>query len=205
MSALDLLTEQVMTVTNSISRITDNWIPNEVYVPELLTKSASFLSKTVPTSLHDVPYIDLTDVVFWQAVIVILIHPVIWNILGRFEYYTRAISRIFVKPVIGVYMLAFWIFVAGLYRDALFVIAMDTQVKIDQMDSLFFKIAGAACIIVGGLLVLTSFYQLGMCGTYLGDYFGILMDKRVTAFPFNVVDDPMYDGSTLAFLGKAVL
>lgn len=205
MSALDRMTEQVMNLTDSISRITDNWIPNEVYVPEILTKSASFFSKTIPTSLQDVPYVDLTDVVFWQTVIIILIHPVIWNILGRFEYYTRAISRIFVKPTIGVYMLALWIFVAGLYRDALFVIAMDRQVKIDQMDTLFFKLAGTISVLVGGLLVLTSFYQLGMCGTYLGDYFGILMDKRVTAFPFNVVDDPMYDGSTLAFLGKAVL
>ena len=41
-------------------------------------------------------------------------------------------------------------------------------------------------------------------GTYLGDYFGILMSHRVTSFPFNVLENPMYNGSTLCFLGTAL-
>jgi methylene-fatty-acyl-phospholipid synthase len=48
-------------------------------------------------------------------------------------------------------------------------------------------------------------YALGLTGTYLGDYFGILMDAKVTSFPFNVTDAPMYYGSTLSFLGTAIL
>ena len=47
-------------------------------------------------------------------------------------------------------------------------------------------------------------YALGITGTYLGDYFGILMDAPVTSFPFNVTDAPMYHGSTLSFLAVAV-
>jgi phosphatidylethanolamine N-methyltransferase len=69
-------------------------------------------------------------------------------------------------------------------------------------------------------LVVTSIYALGITGklphaprpgsadhvgTYLGDYFGILMSKRVTGFPFNLFSDPMYVGSTFAFLGGALL
>ncbi|GMG14015.1 unnamed protein product [[Candida] boidinii] len=46
--------------------------------------------------------------------------------------------------------------------------------------------------------------MLGVTGTYLGDYFGILMDERVTGFPFNVTNNPMYNGSTLCFLGTAL-
>lgn len=38
----------------------------------------------------------------------------------------------------------------------------------------------------------------------LGDYFGILMDERVTSFPFSVNDDPMYNGTVLIFLGTAI-
>jgi phosphatidylethanolamine N-methyltransferase len=30
------------------------------------------------------------------------------------------------------------------------------------------------------------------------------MSSRVTGFPFNVLSDPMYVGSTLAFLGSAI-
>ena len=53
--------------------------------------------------------------------------------------------------------------------------------------------------------MLSSMWALGVTGTYLGDYFGILMDHRVTSFPFNVTDAPMYYGSTLSFLGSAIL
>lgn len=54
------------------------------------------------------------------------------------------------------------------------------------------------------MLVLSSMWALGVTGTYLGDYFGILMDDIVTGFPFNVTNNPMYYGSTLSFLGTAL-
>jgi len=38
----------------------------------------------------------------------------------------------------------------------------------------------------------------------LGDYFGILMKKRVVGFPFNVADNPMYYGSSMVFAGTAL-
>ena len=62
-----------------------------------------------------------------------------------------------------------------------------------------------ALIAAGNLLVLSSMWVLGITGTYLGDYFGILMDKVVTSFPFNVTGAPMYYGSTMSFLGTAIL
>lgn len=54
-------------------------------------------------------------------------------------------------------------------------------------------------------MVVTSTWALGITGTFLGDYFGILMDDIVTGFPFNVTDAPMYYGSTMSFLGTALL
>jgi methylene-fatty-acyl-phospholipid synthase len=56
----------------------------------------------------------------------------------------------------------------------------------------------------GNVLVLSSMWALGVTGTYLGDYFGILMDEMVTGFPFNVTGSPMYWGSTMSFLGTAL-
>ncbi len=58
---------------------------------------------------------------------------------------------------------------------------------------------------MGNILVLSSTWALGITGTYLGDYFGILMDAPVTGFPFNVTGAPMYYGSTMSFLGTALL
>ena len=59
-------------------------------------------------------------------------------------------------------------------------------------------------LIAGSVLVLSSMYKLGITGTYLGDHFGILMNARITSFPFNVVEHPMYYGSTLCFLSMAL-
>lgn len=51
---------------------------------------------------------------------------------------------------------------------------------------------------------MTSTWALGVTGTFLGDYFGILMDHRVEGFPFNVLRDPMYVGSTMCFAATAL-
>ena len=37
-----------------------------------------------------------------------------------------------------------------------------------------------------------------------GDYFGILMEERVTSFPFNVLENPMYVGSAMSFFGTSL-
>jgi phosphatidylethanolamine/phosphatidyl-N-methylethanolamine N-methyltransferase len=57
---------------------------------------------------------------------------------------------------------------------------------------------------VGQTFVITSTWALGITGTFLGDYFGILMDHRVEGFPFNVLRDPMYVGSTMCFAATAL-
>lgn len=199
------ITAPILSFSETVSRFTEAIFPNDLYVPKPVKICASYLSHSSTALSFQPQHVNLRDDVFWQAAIVILIHPIFWNILGRFEHYTRLFSRLFGKPVIGVYALALWIFVAGCYRDALFVIAMDRQVRLSEFDSVPQILTGITLIIVGSILVLTSFYQLGMCGTYLGDYFGILMESRVTGFPFNILDHPMYDGSTLVFLGKAIL
>ena len=67
------------------------------------------------------------------------------------------------------------------------------------------QLVAYALLATGNLLVLSSMWALGITGTYLGDYFGILMDEPVTSFPFNVTGAPMYYGSTLSFLGTAIL
>lgn len=72
------------------------------------------------------------------------------------------------------------------------------------MANTLIKYLGAALFLSGQILVLSSMYALGVTGTYLGDYFGILMDSVVTGFPFNLIGDPMYWGSSLCFVGVAL-
>jgi phosphatidylethanolamine/phosphatidyl-N-methylethanolamine N-methyltransferase len=58
--------------------------------------------------------------------------------------------------------------------------------------------------LVGQTFVVTSTWALGITGTFLGDYFGILMDQKVEGFPFNILRDPMYVGSTMCFAATAL-
>ena len=62
----------------------------------------------------------------------------------------------------------------------------------------------AVLFVLGQTFVVTSTWSLGITGTFLGDYFGILMDSRVEGFPFNVLRDPMYVGSTMCFAATAL-
>jgi methylene-fatty-acyl-phospholipid synthase len=65
-------------------------------------------------------------------------------------------------------------------------------------------IVPAALFILGQTFVITSTWALGVTGTFLGDYFGILMDHRVDGFPFNILTNPMYVGSTMCFAATAL-
>jgi phosphatidylethanolamine/phosphatidyl-N-methylethanolamine N-methyltransferase len=163
--------------------------------------SAALSSAYFPVHLHNV---DLADVALSRAIVAIAAAPVIWNAVARAEHHTRAISRV-VGRTLGAYGLALWIFSFSLYRDLLFVAALEAQPKLPYLGEPRWVLLGALLYATGGVLVATSMWRLGVTGTYLGDYFGILMDARVEAFPYSMFDSPMYDGATLCFMGKSIL
>jgi hypothetical protein len=51
---------------------------------------------------------------------------------------------------------------------------------VDMLPAPFDVIVPALMVAVGQILVLSSTWQLGITGTFLGDYFGILMDEVVS-------------------------
>ncbi|CAJ0825029.1 10068_t:CDS:2 [Entrophospora sp. SA101] len=104
--------------------------------------------------------------------------------MARKEYKTRFITRAAGgNPYIGCYRLATTIFSLGLLRDYLYHRAIEHQPTLPELNNYQVKLSGAILF---------------------GDYFGILMNERVTSFPFNVLEHPMYYGSTMSFLGTAL-
>ncbi|KAH0545013.1 Phosphatidyl-N-methylethanolamine N-methyltransferase [Glutinoglossum americanum] len=99
---------------------------------------------------------------------------------------------------------AFVIFAIGIFRDWLFERALRNQPSHPLLDTQLADYVAYSLLATGNTLVLSSMWALGFTGTYLGDYFGILMEARITAFPFNITGAPMYYGSTMSFLGTAV-
>lgn len=97
------------------------------------------------------------------------------------------------------------IFSLGIFRDFLYERALRAQPSHPLLQTELSNYIAYGLIAAGNILVLSSMWALGLTGTYLGDYFGILMDDIVTGFPFSVTDAPMYYGSTMSFLGTAIL
>lgn len=150
-------------------------------------------------------YIDFSDISLARAIIATILPPLFWNAVGQFEYRTRLLSKLTLRPIIGVYLSGAVIASLSVYRSALFVEAIKAQPRLDQLDDPIFHAIGGFLGIFGLALFLGAYYQLGVCGTYLGDYFGILQDRIITAFPFIVVANPMYDGSSMFHLAEAIL
>ncbi len=97
------------------------------------------------------------------------------------------------------------IFSLGLLRDFLYERALRDQPSHPALEVPLATYAAYALLAAGNTLVISSTWQLGITGTFLGDYCGILMDNIVTGFPFNITNAPMYYGSTMSFLGTALL
>lgn len=142
---------------------------------------------------------------FCVAVIAIVFNPFFWNVVARWEHRTRGLTRMFGSPHIACYCLATAILLLNVYRSHSITVAIKGQPRCEMMDRTEVFQVGVALLAAGSLLVLTSFMALGFTGTFLGDYFGILMEKKVTGFPFNLMDNPMYWGSSLNYLGLALM
>jgi len=151
-------------------------------------------------------YINLEKQNLWVAAGAIVFNPTFWNIAARQEYHNKVITKLFGgNSRYGCYALAVTIFSLGIFRDSLYERALRDQPAHPLLtDSPLIKPLAGALFASGNVLVLTSMWALGVTGTYLGDYFGILMDDIVTGFPFNVTGSPMYWGSTMSFLATAL-
>ncbi|KAF4568461.1 Phosphatidyl-N-methylethanolamine N-methyltransferase [Pleurotus pulmonarius] len=149
--------------------------------------------------------LDTSKPSLYLSLFAIAFNPTVWNIVARHEYRNKTITRIFGgDPYKGCYFLAFMIFTFGILRDSLYHKALEEQPKVAMLPEPYATLVPAVMFVMGQIFVVTSTWALGVTGTFLGDYFGILMDHRVEGFPFNVLRDPMYVGSTLSFAAGAL-
>ncbi|CAN9087123.1 phosphatidylethanolamine N-methyltransferase [Alternaria sp. MG1] len=150
-------------------------------------------------------YIDFSQPSLWVSAASIVFNPTFWNIAAQQEYHNKVITKLFGgNSRLGCYALAVTIFSLGIFRDYLYNEALADQPTHPTLLSPAIKYSAIPLFLTGNTLVLTSMWALGVTGTYLGDYFGILMDEPVTTFPFNVSGSPMYHGSAMSFLATAI-
>jgi len=141
----------------------------------------------------------------YLSLFAVAFNPTAWNIVARNEYRNKTITRVFGGSTkYGCYFLAVMIFGFGILRDTLYERALKDQPQRAILPEPFNVVVPAVLFLLGQTFVITSTWALGITGTFLGDYFGILMDHRVEGFPFNVLRDPMYVGSTMCFAAGAL-
>ncbi|KAJ7500727.1 phospholipid methyltransferase [Mycena galericulata] len=149
--------------------------------------------------------VDFTQPSLLVCLASVLFNPVAWNIVAQNEYRNKTITRLFGGNArYGCYFLAVCIFSAGMFRDSLYHRALLSQPSYALLPAPLATVLPALLFLTGQTFVITSTWALGVPGTFLGDYFGILMDARVEGFPFNVLRDPMYVGSTMSFAATAL-
>ena len=138
------------------------------------------------------------------ACFIVMINPLFWNIVGRFEYKTRVVSRTLGGPRRGCTALAACIISLNYLRTSTFHTTVDEYGYWEPLNNELVEALGYLCVTAGALLVIASSWKLGFFISFMGDYFGLLLNSKVTGFPFNVVSDPMYVGSALVYLGLSL-
>jgi len=152
-------------------------------------------------------WVNFEQISLWISAFTILFAVVGWNILGRVEYHFRFFTRLFNSKFRGCYVIALYIFCFSFYRNLSFVWAINDQVKFEITNVYlyyFLRFVALSQYVGGIILVFTSSWALGILGTYNGDYFRILMEERITHFPFSILSNPMYVGSSMLFFARAI-
>ena len=147
--------------------------------------------------------IDFTQPTFWAALVVAPLSPFVWIALARAEYRSRFVSRFFESREEACAANMLLILGMNYVRTSVMKLSLETQPVMDFEPEvvLTMRIFCCAATIIGMGLVAFSSLRLGLYGTFLGDYFGILKAAPVTGAPFSWMQHPMYHGSALAYAG----
>ncbi|WVQ72916.1 hypothetical protein IAR50_002478 [Cryptococcus sp. DSM 104548] len=177
------------------------WAPGA----DLLHPVYRYTTAVLPASIDEaLKLVEVEKKTLWAFVAMTAFNPIFWNTVARNEYRNKTITRLVGSPLVGTYLLALTIFSISAFRDHLFLNAVKDQPALAFLGHPVLQALGLVFFASGQTFVISSMWALGVTGTYLGDYFGILMSHRVTSFPFNVLSDPMYVGSFLSHLGTAL-
>ena len=141
----------------------------------------------------------------WLSILHIMFNVLYWNVTSVIQYKTKIFSKLFGDKKKAVYIHTVIVFSFGLSRDYLYKYVVNTSNIFSIIDNQYMTFLGYLMLLLGNILVLSATYKLGIIGTFNGDAYGFLLPSIITSFPFNIFNAPMYLGSTLNFLGYAMI
>lgn len=151
-------------------------------------------------------YTDISEKDFQWSVFYALLNFFIWMIIPHFEFRCNLISRFLNgNKAKACDFLSFVLIQTGALRNLAFNEAIKHGIVISYGEfGLPIEIIGATMIAAASLLIMITFYRMGIRGMYFGDHFGFLFHEKITEFPFSHLDNPQYVGTTTFLIGCAI-
>jgi len=140
------------------------------------------------------------------AVSMIILCPITFTLVARYEFHTKRLSNFFGNNVLAADITAYMCLEMGIFRNFMFQrVIFKTQFDPFPNFSLFVEVIGYLILVTGFHLNFLAYYRLGIHGIYYGDYFGVLCKEMVTAYPYNILNNPLYVGSIMLYLGSSII
>ena len=148
-------------------------------------------------------FIDLTDSRVWYAIVYIFLNLLAWLVIPYLEFNYKFFSKLLKgEHEKAADFVAYFMIYLGTMRNYYMQHAIYHNHRLDlgRLNYPLFLI-GLFSLGFGALLILTSFYRLGIRGLYFGDHFGIQKKEKITTFPFDIFVCPQYVGALLFQFG----
>lgn len=150
--------------------------------------------------------INLTESFFLKYFFYNLLTIICLTLLSHIELKYKLLSTFFKKSWRAADFFAFLLINLETLRFIYFIESIIKQEKLLLNSTLSFSlsISGFMLLLLGLVLLFTSFRHLGLRGMYFGDHFGYKLPRYINTFPYDIVDHPQYIGVILIYLGFSI-
>lgn len=147
--------------------------------------------------------IDFTEQNFIQAIAYSTLCFLLWVILPHLEFKFKLMSKITGgNEEKACDFLSYFLIYTGTIRNQAINEAINKNKTMSYGDfEIPMQIISYSMMGFGLILVVFSFYRLGLRGMYFGDHFGFLFKEKITNFPYNYFPNAQYVGTTWSFIG----
>ncbi|KAJ3370300.1 Phosphatidyl-N-methylethanolamine N-methyltransferase [Kappamyces sp. JEL0680] len=174
----------------------------DIFSPEKLQVMNATYTTLLQDSVVAFHAIDFSKSSLWISAFSILFSPLYWNVVARNEYRNKTWRSVFGTKELACSVFSASVFTLGLVRDYVYTLAILDQ---PHGPEAFPLMACPEMVAFSYVITTSTSHPLTASRPAAHrSYFGILKTERITDFPFNVVENPMYIGSTMCFLGTAV-
>lgn len=147
--------------------------------------------------------IDFTETNFLQAMGYSVLCFLLWVLMPHLQFKYKLLSKITGGDEgKACDFLAYFLIYTGTIRNH----AINEMINKNKTISygnfeIPMQILSYAMMAFGLVLVVFSFYRLGLRGMYFGDHFGFLFKEKIVSFPYNYFPNAQYVGTTWFFIG----